>query len=126
MLLKDYKYLLDENISDKVLAFFQRRGIDATSIAELKMQSTPNEEIIPFAEAENRIIITQDHYFASSIVRFGIQQIGVIFIRPGNVHSDWMIATLESLLDGEMDVKVPFVLVVTHTEKAVKVRLRQL
>lgn len=125
-MLRDSKFLLDENIPDAVLVWMANRGIDAVSIVQLRMQATPDDEIIPFAEQNGRIIITQDSDFATEIMRHGLRSIGVIFIRPGHVGANLIIFALQKILESGIKPHVPFILVCAIADGKVKVRLRQL
>ena len=52
--------------------------------------------------------------------------IGILFIRPGHILPEFTIATLDVLLNANIDVRPPFIIVAQRSAKGVTIRVRQL
>ncbi|HEV7349383.1 DUF5615 family PIN-like protein [Telluribacter sp.] len=126
MLLKEYPFITDENIPPLVVSFLRSISIDVFDIKEEGMASTPDTSIIELAIEKARIILTQDSDFGTLFFRENIQPIGIVYIRPGHVRSTDLIKILTILLDKELDVKIPFIIVAELFPEKVKIRVREI
>ncbi|WP_247237507.1 DUF5615 family PIN-like protein [Telluribacter sp. SYSU D00476] len=126
MLLKDYPFIADENIPPLVVSFLRSIGTDVFDIKEEGMASTSDASIIELAIDKARVILTQDSDFGTLFFKKNIRPIGIIYIRPGHVRSTDLIKLLTILLEKELDVKVPFIIVAELMPDKVKVRVREM
>jgi predicted nuclease of predicted toxin-antitoxin system len=67
------RFLADENVSRMVIARLRASGFDVISIGETR-SGAPDKYVLEAADAEDRILITEDHDFGELVVR---QQLGV-------------------------------------------------
>ena len=51
---------------------------------------------------------------------------GIIYLRPGHIHADFTIKTLEAIRDNAPEVAPPFILVAERAGDIVRIRVRQL
>ncbi len=57
------RFHLDEHVSPAIAAGLRQRGIDVTTTIEAALQGRPDPELLAFAMAEDRVIVTHDHDF---------------------------------------------------------------
>jgi predicted nuclease of predicted toxin-antitoxin system len=126
MTLYEFKFLTDENMPPRAVAWLKQRGLDVFDIKSEGLGGTPDEDILPIAEAQNRVIITQDSDLGTILFKLGLQNAGVIFLRPGHVSSERVIQSLEKLFSAEIDAAIPFILVGDAKLDTFKIRLRLL
>ena len=63
MSLTEFRFLTDENIDVEVLAFLREQGLDVFDIKEERLFGLYDKEILTFAFASNRVVISQDSNF---------------------------------------------------------------
>ena len=126
MNLSQFKYLTDENIPPRAVSWLKSKGLDVFDIKSEGLGGTPDEDILPIAEANQRVIITQDSDLGTILFRAGLQNAGVIFLRPGHVSSEQLIQSLEILFSADIDARIPFILVGDAKQDVFKIRLRLL
>lgn len=74
------RFLLDANISYRLVAPLRGMGHDVVSVLE-KQPNASDEEIISWAVNEKRTIITYDRDFGELVFKEREQHYGVIFVR---------------------------------------------
>jgi predicted nuclease of predicted toxin-antitoxin system len=126
MQLSEFKFLTDENMPPRAVAWLQKQGFDVFDIKSEGLGGTSDEDILPIAEAQNRVIVTQDSDLGTILFQLGLQKAGVIFLRPGNVSSELVIQSLEKLFSADIDATIPFILVGDSKQDIFKIRLRLL
>jgi predicted nuclease of predicted toxin-antitoxin system len=126
MRLSEFKFLTDENMPPRAVAWLRQQGFDIFDIKSEGLGGTKDEDIVPIAEAKNRVIITQDSDLGNILFQLGLQNSGVIFLRPGHVSSEHVIRSLEKLFSADIDAKIPFILVGDSKQDIFKIRLRLL
>ena len=126
MNLLEFKYLTDENIPPRAVAWLKAKGLDVFDIKNEGLGGTLDEDILPIAETEHRVIITQDSDLGTILFQAGLQNAGVIFLRPGHVSSERIIQSLENLFSADIDARIPFILVGDAKQDVFKIRLRLL
>jgi predicted nuclease of predicted toxin-antitoxin system len=57
------RFHLDESADGRLAAALRRRGIDVTTPLDTALVSAEDEQHLAFADAENRVIITQESDF---------------------------------------------------------------
>lgn len=126
MLLKDYHFIADENISPRVVLFLREIGIDVFDIKEEGLAGTSDSDIIKQAVRADRIVLTQDSDFGTLVFKEKVRLTGIIYLRPGHVKSLDAVRILKTLLDKEIDVDIPFLIVAELQANRIKIRLRNL
>jgi predicted nuclease of predicted toxin-antitoxin system len=126
MNLFEFKYITDENIPPRAVIWLKAKGLDVFDIKSEGLGGTLDEDILPIAEADNRVIITQDSDLGTILFQAGLKNAGVIFLRPGHVSSEQLIKSLENLFSADIDTRIPFILVGDAKQDVFKIRLRLL
>jgi len=121
----DFPLLADENVNPEVIAFLRNAGLDVDSVAEQGKFGLPDTQVLQQATETGRVVLTHDSDFGGMAV-FGAKFIGIIYLRPGHIQSDFTIKTLEAIRSKAPDVTPPFILVAERTGDTVKIRVRQL
>jgi predicted nuclease of predicted toxin-antitoxin system len=113
--------LADENIPRVIVHWLRLAGHDVLYAAEDRIQS-PDADLLSEAEAQRRVILTQDKEFGELVFRDHLNSHGVILIRMENSPASSRLARLQrAWATVEMHVPGKFV-VITKT----KVRVRTL
>jgi hypothetical protein len=93
------RFLLDESAELRIAAFLRLAGHDVTSIAEDHPRSIPDHEVLGIANAEQRILITNDRDFGELIFHQRHPHQGVIYFRlPLDTGAEEKIDWLDRLL----------------------------
>src|SRR2546421_3399703 len=71
------RFLADENVSRLVIERLRGEGHDVISVAETK-PGAPDDDILKAADAERRILITEDRDFGEMVIRQRLGLCGVI------------------------------------------------
>lgn len=75
------KFLVDMPLSPKTAEYLRSLGHDAAHAYEIGKEKAPDEELIEFAEKENRIIITMDLDFGTILHYAKKKSPGLIIFR---------------------------------------------
>lgn len=126
MLLKRYHFIADENISPRVVSFLRENGIAVFDIKEEGLAGTSDNDIIKLAMEAQGIVLTQDSDFGTLVFKENTKFTAIIYLRPGHVKSLDAVNILKALLDREIDVEIPFIVVAELQANRVKIRLRNL
>jgi predicted nuclease of predicted toxin-antitoxin system len=120
----DFPLLADENVNPEVIEFLRKAGLDVDSVAEKSNFGLLDAEVLRQATEVGRIVLTHDSDFGG-LALMGAKFIGIIYLRPGHIRSEFTIKTLEAIRDNAPDVAAPFILVAERTGDIVKIRVRQ-
>lgn len=126
MKLRDFPLMTDENIDPEVVAHLRRLNLDVLDVAESGLQGSSDVEILRMAKAQGRIVVTHDADFGALAVHQNEPVVGLFFVRPGHIDSQFTIETLQSVLAADQDLTPPFVLVAKRTANSVTIRVRHL
>jgi predicted nuclease of predicted toxin-antitoxin system len=121
----DFPLLADENVHPGVVDFLRKAGLDVKSVSEQGQFGLPDTKVLQQATETGRVVLTHDSDFGG-LALMGAQFIGIIYIRPGHIHTDFTIKTLEAIRDNAPEVTPPFILVAERIGDTVKIRVRQL
>jgi predicted nuclease of predicted toxin-antitoxin system len=121
----DFPLLADENIHPDVLAYLRQDGLDVISISEQGQFGLPDTKVLRQALKTGRIVLTHDSDFGS-LALMGAEFIGILYLRPGHIHAEFTIQTLQAIRSREIDVMPPFIVVAERTADNVKIRIRKL
>ena len=124
MVLKDFSYLSDENINPSIINYLRDKSFNIKDVREEKLIGSSDFELLNLAFKENRVIITQDRDFGKLVYTQSSDFIGIIYLRPGHILADFHIKTFEYLLNSDLDLKTPFILVAENLNSSIKIRLR--
>jgi len=78
------RFLADENIAPRVIEALKKEKFDVSSVYEIGLSATPDEEILKVAEKEKRIILTHDKDFGNLVRQLYQPHGGVILLRLRN------------------------------------------
>jgi predicted nuclease of predicted toxin-antitoxin system len=121
----DFPLLADENVHPDVIVFLREAGLDIESVSEQGQYGLPDTQVLQQATEAGRAVLTHDSDFGG-LALMGAQFIGIIYIRPGHIHADFTIKTINAIRDNAPEVIPPFILVAERTGDTVKIRVRQL
>lgn len=121
----DFPLLADENVHPDVIVFLRKADLNVTSVTEQGQFGLPDTEVLKQATDAGRVVLTHDSDFGG-LALMGAKFIGIIYIRPGHIRTDFTTKTLEAVRDSAPDVTPPFILVAERTGDTVKIRVRQL
>jgi predicted nuclease of predicted toxin-antitoxin system len=124
--LREFRLFADQNIHADVVEHLRRHGFDVVSVRELGLQGTDDLSLIRRAYQQQRVIVTHDPDFGALAIVQAEPIVGILFIRPGHIRPEFTIATLDVVLNANLDLTLPFVLVAQRSAKGVTIRLRQL
>jgi predicted nuclease of predicted toxin-antitoxin system len=126
MLLERYHFIADENISPRVVSFLRETGIKVFDVKGEGLAGTYDLDIIETAAREERIVLIQDSDFGKLVFKEKAKLTGIIYLRPGHVKSLDAVRILKTLLDMEIDVEIPFLVVAELQSNRIKIRIRNL
>lgn len=114
------KFLADENIGPRVIAFLRSQNHDVVSVLEnSKLRGSSDSEIISLANKNKRIIITLDKDFGELVFRNLKPSAGVILFRLPNERENSILQILHWFLATKRKLYGNFTVV---TETAVRIR----
>ena len=126
MKLRQFPLLTDENVDPDVVAGLRRLGFDVLDVMESGRAGASDVELVRWAKSQGRVVITHDADFGTLAILQKEPLIGLVFLRPGHIDSQFTMATIQALLDMDLDVTPPFVLIAKRSGNHVTIRLRAL
>lgn len=124
MNIRELRFLTDENIDEELVAYLRAEGLDVFDIKEAKLFRLSDRRILELSVQQERIVISQDSDFGTLIFRDNTPFQGIIYLRPGHASPELHIATCEAILNADLDLAIPFVLVAENTGETIRIRLR--
>jgi len=121
----DFPLLADENVHPEVIDFLRKAGLDVASVSEQGQYGLPDTQVLQQATEAGRVVLTHDSDFGG-LALMGAQFIGIIYVRPGHIRTEFTTKTIEAVRDNAPEVTPPFILVAERTGDTVKIRVRQL
>ena len=121
----DFPLLADENVHPDVISFLRKMKLNIESIAERGQFGLGDAEVLTQATESGRVVLTHDSDFGG-LALMGATFVGIIYLRPGHIHADFTIKTIEAIRNNAPDVIPPFILVTERTGDTVKIRVRQM
>ena len=113
------KFLLDESADYPLAPFLQGLGHDVTAIAHEYPQALSDRAVLSIAQAEQRILITNDRDFGELIFRQRLPHNGVILFRLGAEALPVKTRWLEAVLSKHAQDLRDFVVI---TDRGIRVR----
>jgi predicted nuclease of predicted toxin-antitoxin system len=126
MKLRDFGLLTDENLDPDVVANLRSLGFDVLDVCESGLQGSSDVDLLRLAVAQNRVIVSHDADFGTLAILANEPVIGLVFLRPGHMDSQFTIATIQAVLGADPDANPPFVLVAKRKGSRVSIRIRSL
>jgi len=114
------RFLADENISPRVVAFLRKSGFDVSDIKEMGLFGLSDREILARAHKERRIVITHDADFGMLAINQGLPFTAIVYIRLRNLSADAVIGVLQRFF--QADIKVTNGMLVVLEEERVRIR----
>lgn len=124
-MLREGRFLTDENIDMAVVQYLRREGHDVFDIKESGRFGMPDQEILSLALESRRFVITQDSDFGSLVYRDEQPFYGIIYLRPGHFNPEVHIESLKYLFEAELDCAPPCLIVAERTAHSLRIRIRQ-
>lgn len=125
MRLCEFALLTDENVHPGVVEFLRNEGFDVRDVKEDGLFGTPDDVLLRLANDEDRVVVTHDRDFGKMAIASLERFLGILFLRPGHVDAKFSIGTIRSVLDAELEVSPPFIVVAQRTGENVAIRVRQ-
>jgi hypothetical protein len=94
-------------------------------VVDAGLGAKPDADILRYARASGRVVITHDSDFGMLACLAGEPFIGIIYVRPGHIVATFVLDTLAAVDAAEVDVTPPFLLVAERRGDAVRIRKRQ-
>lgn len=92
------KFLADMGISPRTVNYLRTKGYDAIHLAEQRLQTLEDSEILEKARQENRIVLTVDLDFGYLLAISGGLLPSVILFRLGNESYEMINDRLDEIL----------------------------
>ena len=124
MKLRELKLFTDENIDLEFLYYLRIQGFDVFDVKESGLSGSMDDVLLALAFEQNRIIITLDSNFGMLIYRDNHPFLGIIYLRPGHFKTEYHIEIWESLMQVDMDLISPFIMVLEQDKLGIKLRLK--
>src|SRR5690349_15436532 len=105
------KFLLDESAELRLGAFLRQLGHDVTAVAADYQASIKDEQVLAIAQAEGRILITNDTDFGELVFKQRQPHSGVILFRFSDLPLSDKITALQQLLAQHPEQLVEFVVI---------------
>jgi predicted nuclease of predicted toxin-antitoxin system len=108
------KFLVDECTGPAVAHWLEQQGHDVFSVYD-QARGIDDDKVIGIAQAEGRILITNDRGFGEKVFRERRPHHGVVFLRLANERSANKIRVLDQLISQHSDALSSRFVVVTET-----------
>lgn len=105
------KFLLDESAELRLAAFLKEQGHDVTAVAVDYQASIKDEQVLAIAQAEGRILITNDTDFGELVFKQRQAHSGVILFRFSDLPLSDKKTALQQLLAEHPDELTEFVVI---------------
>ena len=117
------RFLVDKNLSRRLVAALATAGHDAVHVADLELRSAPDTDVLEAATAHERIIISSDTDFGTLLAEMRVSAPSMILVRRlSNRRSDELAALILTNLPDVVDALEQGAVVVVE-ETSIRVRL---
>src|SRR5262245_59692380 len=113
------RFLLDESAEFRIAGYLASEGHDVTAVAHDYPAGLADRQVLEIAQAEQRILITNDRDFGALVFQEGLAHSGVVHFRLGDQEVEMKLAWLARLL---ADYSTDLMHYVVVTERGVRVR----
>ena len=122
----NFPLLADENIHPEVVKELRDQGMDVESVAEAGLLGQGDLTILRYAQRVGRVVLTHDSDFGRLVLVQKEPVIGIVYLRPGHIRSEFAIQMINSLAKQVMNVRPPFIVVVERRGTTISFRSRLL
>jgi len=88
------KFLVDENLSERVAEVLVENGHDAIHVRDIGLERAGDPVVMARAEAEGRVVVSADTDFGAILARSGNRAPSVILFRMAGQRRAWSQAAL--------------------------------
>ena len=124
MKLSQLAFLADENIHPDVVEYLRKSGLDVATAQDEGLSGLNDIELMRCAFRANRVVLTHDADCGTLAVAANEPVKGIVYLRPGHIQAQFTTTTLRTILDLDLDVTPPFILVAARQRDRVRIRLR--
>src|SRR3989338_7201763 len=96
------RFLVDESVGKKFSDIIKNSGEDVLFVGD-SMPEVDDEDVLSFANNENRIIITADKDFGELIFKLGKSSAGIILLRTSTTDPEKRFEMVKDSLDKAKD-----------------------
>lgn len=126
MKLRNFAFLLDQNVGLNVLERLEEIGVSGTRASDLGLRAAPDFEILQMANQRGEVVLTFDLDFGFLSLVPQSCRVGIVLIKPGNLSDDQLAHAIDVLFEADFNVDNPFLVVATVRGPLVGLRSRQL
>jgi predicted nuclease of predicted toxin-antitoxin system len=119
-----FRLLSDENVAPTVVDGLRRRGCDIRTVEQERLTGCADRDVLDRATAQGRVVVSHDLAFGKAAIAAGEPFVGIIYLRPGHISTDFVLSLIDALLQSPIDVQPPFVIVAERRRSIVRVRVR--
>ena len=109
------RFLVDECCDTELIAGLREDGHDVLAVEEYR-RSEVDEEVLPIAFDEERILVTEDRDFGELVFRFQLPARGVVYLRFPVTKGDQKLPRMRDLLRDATE-RLPGAFVVVEPER---------
>ncbi len=124
MKLTDFPLFLDENIYRQIVEHLRAKGFDVKSVVEEGLIGKKDIELIPIAQKEERVIVTQDSDFGQIVFTQNVEYTGIIYLRPGHYPPGFHIETIDAILELNPNLEIPFIITAYNKNNSIRIKIR--
>jgi predicted nuclease of predicted toxin-antitoxin system len=117
-------FLSDENIHPGVVTFMRSVGLSVATVYELGLAGCGDAAILAEAHRLQRAVLTHDADFGALAIAAGQPAFGIIYLRPGHIRPEFTVATIQELIQAEVQITPPFILIAARAGDRLRVRTR--
>jgi len=121
MNIRDFKILTDENIQVEVVDYLRSLSFDVKDVKEQSLNGSSDKTLFEIAYNENRVILTHDSDFGKIIFSGDIRFTGIMYLRTGHFHANYTISSINTLLQQNIDLEIPFILTIENYGETVEI-----
>lgn len=126
MKITDFPLLTDENLSPEFVEYLIETGHDTKDVKIENLFGKSDTFLLDLANKEGRVVVTHDSDFGHLVFKKEQSCIGIIYLRPGHYDPAFTISSWKTLIDGDIEVEPPFILVAENTGHSLKIRYRNM
>jgi predicted nuclease of predicted toxin-antitoxin system len=124
--LQDLPLLADESIHPDVVDHLRKADVDVVSVREVGLSGHSDRDVIGLGFSQNRVVLTHDRDFGRLAIAAGEPLVGIVYVRPGHIDPQVTVSSMVSVLQADLDLSRPFVLVVDRRGRELRIRLRHI
>lgn len=124
MELSSFTFLTDENIHPTLVAYLRSEGFIIKDVKEENLIGSSDHKLLSISYQEKMVILTHDSDFGKIIFTEKATFIGIVYLRPGHFDPEFHKTSFAKLLQANLDIQPPFIIVVENSYGKVKIRLR--